>query len=222
MHLADLISMSSTFGFLGAAAALASLLILLLPSLENGSRGYKAAMAREQARQRSNELPAEDSASRKRALRTGSPRILLVLVLALIALSGTFASGWALGMNVGEREGTRAVDIHADLPWQNAQINVVAGQKLSISAFGRWNNGPNGADYGPDGNGKEGAGVVAPSAPWGALVGRIGEAAPFVIGVGATVTANASGQLRLAMNDWPDSYSDNHGMMTVLIAVRDQ
>lgn len=224
MHLADLMSLASTFSVLAVTAALALLFLLLVPRSGRGSflPNKTSLVGPEQTRQKLHELPTVERAPLSRIVRTGVSRILLVLGLLLVLLSGSFASGWVYGMTIGEREGTRAVVIQADLPWQNAGIGVVAGQKISITAFGRWNNGPDGADYGPGGNGKEGAGLVAPSSPTGALVGRIGESIPFTIGEGANVTATASGQLRLAMDDWPDSYSDNHGMMTVLITVQDR
>ena len=224
MHLADLISLASSFSVLAAIAALAFLFILLLPrqGRDSVSRGDATRTAPDQARQKPHEMPATGSAPSNRFIQVGISRMLLALALLVVALSGSFASGWMLGIDVGERDGTRAVTVQADLPWQNADISVVAGQKLSISSFGRWNNGPDGADYGPSGNARYGVGVVVPSAPVGALVGRIGESTPFTIGESANVTANASGQLHLAMNDWPDSYSDNHGMVTVLISVRDQ
>ena len=224
MHLADLLSLTSTFSVLLTTAAFAILLILLLPRRARGLdwQGLDSPMASEQANQEQRESLSAENRSSNRTTHARIARIVLLAVLLMVTFAGGFASGWGFGMDKGEREGTRAVTIRADLPWQNAGISVVAGQKISISAFGRWNNGPDGADYGPGGNGTMSSGVVGPASAEGALIGRIGDSPPFTIGDSTDVTAIASGQLRLAMNDWPDSYDDNHGTVTVLIAVQDR
>jgi len=54
-----------------------------------------------------------------------------------------------------------------------------------------------------------------PNAFAGALIGRVGNSAPFAIGNAATLGMPASGQLYLGIND--DQVADNHGAFIVKV-----
>ena len=85
---------------------------------------------------------------------------------------------------------------------------------VTLSASGTWNN--NGTDGSPDGNGGATTGsFLLPSAPAGALIGRIGTSGPWtLIGTGPTVI-NGAGELFLAMNDDPADFSNDSGSLIV-------
>ncbi len=56
------------------------------------------------------------------------------------------------------------------------------------------------------------------NAPFGALVGKIGDnGTPFLIGSQFSFTPEASGDLYLAVNDYLVYYSDNYGNYMVFI-----
>jgi hypothetical protein len=58
--------------------------------------------------------------------------------------------------------------------------------------------------------------VPIPTAPAGALVGRVDNGEPFLIGRNTSVRMPASGTLHLGIND--DNVTDNNGNFRVIIA----
>lgn len=130
-----------------------------------------------------------------------------------------------IGSQIGKWE-TVYFDVDAKQPWQNVGY-VNAGKSYTIGYVGGlWTANPkinNGNLYGP-----EGSDVVAPSgyplvgAKEGALIGRIGNFPPFLIGTGTTLPLNQTGHLQLCINDDLDSLygpglTDNEGHITVSI-----
>lgn len=113
--------------------------------------------------------------------------------------------------------------LSADSGWVDSGFFVEAGQELTISAHGqvltaRINIFGPGSVSGPNGQDAvcpnyEGAPPCAmENAPYGALVGKIGEdGEPFLIGSHYTFTAMTSDYLYLAVNDLLPYYEDNHG-----------
>ncbi len=110
--------------------------------------------------------------------------------------------------------------------WQRTQVTVQAGGQLTISATGRWASAPQSPNTiaranipGTDANGypnTAGQGqTILPSANIGALIGRIGDGAPFLVGASYNGTAPASGVLSLSMNDNSESFGDNSGRLAV-------
>ena len=62
-----------------------------------------------------------------------------------------------------------------------------------------------------------GFGFPLPAAPVGALIGRINNGAPFLIGSGTSLLRMpASGRLMLGIND--DAFDDNSGAFTVAVS----
>ena len=90
---------------------------------------------------------------------------------------------------------------------------------VTLTATGSWCDGA-GSCFGPDGNTSlpPSGGYLEPTARPAALVGRIGSSGPWTeIGSGPQ-TLNGTGELFLAMNDQPGSYSDNSGTLSVNVA----
>jgi hypothetical protein len=118
---------------------------------------------------------------------------------------GTAGSGASQGITVSSRE-----------QWTPTGITVRRGEPLSISASGEIKiGGPGNPSASPAGAGATDAANPTPSVPTGALFGRIGNGAPFLIGSQTRIQAPAAGQLFLGIND---SYlQDNEGTFQVEI-----
>lgn len=114
--------------------------------------------------------------------------------------------------------GGQAITVSAQQQWTATGINVRQGQTLTISAEGEIRISPDVNDRAtPDGL------VVQrfdPRAPLprtltGALIGRVGNGAPFGIGRSGTFKAPGTGQLYLGIND--SNVSDNDGSFQVTV-----
>lgn len=116
-----------------------------------------------------------------------------------------------------------SIILPANQGWQSLSLFVREGQEFEITATGAWNH--DAADpafanlYSPAGVDVLDSEAVLPSAKIGTLVGRIGDNPPFVIGEHAALTADYGGQLWLAINDHPDTFSDNLGELEVTISL---
>ncbi len=116
--------------------------------------------------------------------------------------------------------------------WVDSGVSVSAGQRFTLRAAGLVHPCtnlalPNCTFYGPVG----GAGIASavdpdpenvaryplPNAQIPALVGRIGEGAPFLVGAGGAFTAEANGVLKFQVNDSP--LDNNAGAFIVVITV---
>lgn len=99
-------------------------------------------------------------------------------------------------------------------------INVRAGDTITISAEGQIRLSRNGRDFATAAGsttGRRAANAPIPNAPAGALIGRIGDSNPVVIGERRTFRAPRSGRLYLGIND--DYFDDNTGQYNVMIDV---
>jgi hypothetical protein len=110
-----------------------------------------------------------------------------------------------------------AVTVQANQPWTSTGRTVRRGQSLSFSSTGEIQLSDDASDL-ADANGSKTA-RYSPNAPMkqvlaGALIGRIGNGAPFAVG-NQTITAPASGILFLGVND--DQHADNKGNFQVVI-----
>jgi hypothetical protein len=110
-----------------------------------------------------------------------------------------------------------AIAVHSNQPWTSTGMTVRRGQTISFQSTGEIQLSDDAADL-ADANGSKKARYAA-NAPMkqvlaGALIGRIGNGAPFAIG-NQTITAPASGVLFLGVND--DTYGDNKGNLQVVI-----
>jgi hypothetical protein len=110
------------------------------------------------------------------------------------------------------------IRVPANASWTPTNIVVRRGQRLSISVTGQINLSDDAGDVAISAgslNGRRAAGSPLPNALAGALIGRIGNSAPFPIGNMAQVEMPAAGQLFLGIND--DHVNDNRGEFVVEI-----
>jgi hypothetical protein len=109
--------------------------------------------------------------------------------------------------------------VNGNQDWTATGITVTKGQVLNFSSSGEIQLSPDPNDTASVDGAK--CARLAPRAamprtPAGALIGRIGNT-PFAIGSRTTITAPASGQLFLGIND--DGFSDNQGAFQVTVTV---
>jgi beta-lactamase regulating signal transducer with metallopeptidase domain len=113
--------------------------------------------------------------------------------------------------------------------WHATGVTLRSGAKVAFSASGtvKWDPGlpsvtPQGAGRTPLGSTGRPHEFLAPSAPCGGLVGRIGEGGePFFIGESCTMAATNDGDLYLGVNDRVPHFMDNEGEFDVEITVRE-
>jgi PA-IL-like protein len=120
-----------------------------------------------------------------------------------------------VGRPRGLRE--RELNVSARMPWTDTGISVRAGQMVYFDANGqvRWGSdrrdGPEGEDNSPRNPNRP-----IPSRPAAALIGRVGNDAPFFIGNDQNgIRMRSSGQLLLGIND--DVFEDNTGAFRVTV-----
>jgi hypothetical protein len=115
----------------------------------------------------------------------------------------------------GMRE--RELDVSARTAWTDVGVTVKSGQTIYFTADGevRWGrdrrDGPQGESNSPRNPGRP-----IPSRPAAALIGRVGDDAPFFIGADqGPIRVRSSGPLFLGIND--DSLEDNSGAFKVTV-----
>lgn len=132
-------------------------------------------------------------------------------------LKETFKSGYHVLRTIQNAENLTVVP--ATAVWLASSVNVKAGDKLDITATGLWAHGVT-THYGPDGtNSLAGAGSWLPSANLGALIGRIDNNTPFLVGSSTSMVAQQNGILQFMMNDGIGRSDDNEGEVTVKVIV---
>jgi len=100
-------------------------------------------------------------------------------------------------------------------PWTPTGLGVRRGDTVTFDASGEVRIAQGGPAGGPGGSSDQNAANPIPSAPTGALIGRIGNSAPFLIGTQNQVTMPAAGQLFLGVND--SNFGDNSGNFIVKV-----
>ena len=112
-----------------------------------------------------------------------------------------------------------SVRVNATQSWTDTGIIVNAGDRLVFNASGQiaFGRGP-GQVADPNGNAAERrANYPDPTVPVGALIGKIGNSAPFAIGMQTQpLGMPASGRLMLGIND--NELGDNSGFFTVTVS----
>ena len=110
------------------------------------------------------------------------------------------------------------VTVAANQAWTDTGITVNAGDKVVFQASGEITYGRSpGQTATPDGGPDRRAQYPVPSVPVGALIGRVGNSAPFGIGTQSQpLPMPASGRLMLGIND--NELADNGGAYTVIVA----
>ncbi len=137
--------------------------------------------------------------------------------------SSAFSSSPSSGRDTGNGDGRpsglreREIVVSADVPWNDAGIEVRGGQSVYFSATGRVNWGPGRRDGAAgERNSPHNPTRPIPSRPGAALIGRIGDQDPFFIGDDrGPVRMRQSGRLYLGVND--DYLADNSGNLRVTV-----
>jgi hypothetical protein len=138
-------------------------------------------------------------------------RIVLARPSNAVATTGNTASTPSI-------PGGQGIAVSATQAWTPTGIVVRSGDVLTISTTGEIRLSADAADMAQASGAnsqRTAANAPVPSAPVGALIGRVGNGAPFVIGNQTTMTAPASGQLFVGIND--DHVADNAGGFRVNI-----
>jgi hypothetical protein len=127
-----------------------------------------------------------------------------------------YSAGQAVATS-GQTAGTQ-VRVDARQPWTDTGITVNAGDRVVFNASGQIMFGRStGQTSDPNGNPAERrANYPDPSVPVGALLGKVGNSAPFAIGMQTQpLGMPASGRLMLGIND--NELGDNSGFFTVTV-----
>lgn len=138
--------------------------------------------------------------------------------VARIALARTDAAAAGTAGTTGATPGAVTITARGDQQWTPTGITVRRGEILRFNTTGEVRVGPGPDDAAnPAGvlGGRTAPGTPIPSAIVGALIGRIGNGAPFGIGNQTSVPMPASGQLFLGIND--NNFGDNTGEFRVEI-----
>ena len=117
---------------------------------------------------------------------------------------------------------SRTLRVDSRERWTDTGLTVQAGQVVSVSARGSIQMSSDGNDLATPAGSRSGRGASAApvDAVAGALIARIGEAAPFLVGDRRSFTAPSGGRLYLGVND--DHLPDNAGQFEVTVALRDR
>ena len=111
-----------------------------------------------------------------------------------------------------------SVRVDATQAWTDSGITVNAGDRIVFNASGQIAYGRSpGQTADPNGNPAEKRATYPdPTVPVGALIGKIGNGAPFAIGMQSQpLPMPASGRLMLGVND--NELADNSGFYTVTV-----
>ena len=118
---------------------------------------------------------------------------------------------------VGTSGAAMTIRVPANQAWTDTGITVNAGDRVAFQASGEITYGRSpGQTATPDGGADRRANYPEPSAPVGALIGKVGNSAPFGIGTqGQPLGMPASGRLMIGVND--NELADNGGFFTVVV-----
>jgi hypothetical protein len=124
---------------------------------------------------------------------------------------------------VGGRVETITVSLPGNAGWMPTGFRVTRGERFRVDATGgvvlQANEKPTGPAGVPTGLGgmAKSAGLPLPGQPFGSLIGRVERTgAIFALGLGATVTAAAEGEVFLGLNE--TNVTDNSGEFSVTLA----
>ncbi len=157
-------------------------------------------------------VPRQRSAPRPARPR----RFRRAVVAAAAALVCLVAAGVVVVANsLGATLGSVNVTVPGQSAWTSTAVVLTAGQHFEIEAEGMVHP-RSGTSNGPDGQRGAGDNAVLPGVDYGALIGRIGSGAPFLVGSKLSSAADSSGELSLGVNDLQSD--DNTGSFSAQIA----
>ena len=160
-----------------------------------------------------------DTASGQRQFNSDEVALVVLNPTGAAAAAAAGGSSRVVGTagTVGRRQ-TTSFTVPGNQQWIETDINVRDGETLNFRVSGEVEYAPN-TRVNPAGAARRtpgGPDVPIPNAPAGALVGRIDNGQPFLIGRNTSVRMPANGTLFLGVND--DNVTDNGGDFRVMIA----
>jgi hypothetical protein len=142
------------------------------------------------------------------------------VVVGIIAVIGAVVAGILL-LGGGGGGSTTKVTVRGDQSWTDTGIDVSSGDTVTVMASGVVNTPPPAT---PDGNGDTALTVFNVKVngqpldgQHGALIGKVGDGTPFLVGSQDTFDAAGSGRLSLGVND--EGVGNNSGSFAVEIKV---
>ena len=114
----------------------------------------------------------------------------------------------------------RQVTVDAARGWVDTGVDVRSGDVITVDASGTVTLSDNASDTAEPGGSRPGRranSAPLPNESAGALIARVDNGAPMIVGSRRSITANESGRLYLSVND--DFFDDNRGAFRVTIAV---
>lgn len=135
-------------------------------------------------------------------------------------LNAAGAAGAAVGTSGSPVANGRQITVDASRGWVDTGIDVRRGDIVEIQATGTVTLSTNTSDVAdPSGSrtNRRAASSPLPGESAGALIARVGNAAPMLAGSRQSITANGTGRLFLSVND--DFFDDNQGAYRVVIGV---
>jgi len=136
------------------------------------------------------------------------------------------SQGYTVLPNVDVADNAIALKVTATQPWVGTPIQLSAGQTVTITASGTATscNHDDCDEFYQQYVDADGLDNTCPQCimidvPEMALVGRIGDGEPFLVGTNLTFTVESDGQLFLAANDEDIAYNDNEGTYDIIVSI---
>lgn len=157
------------------------------------------------------ERPRPPSAARKRPPLLLAAAVAIVVVLALLGLFGLPAlRGATAGSPVAEV-------VPANEQWTDSGVDLRPGQRMRITASGEISS-MQGVRNGPEGSSEDPYGIsLLPTERHAALIAKVGDGQPFLVGRGTSHRAGDGGRLYLGVNDL--AVMDNSGYYRVEVVL---
>jgi hypothetical protein len=168
--------------------------------------------------------------NKKSCLTTSMAIISLIVAIVVLVFGDNFfqqITGRSFFSSLREHHITieYRIPVPANVYWIKTGILIDAGQHLTMLSTGAANTWAGNSQGSNDPNGNlnplncEEDTCVLKNVKYGALVGKIGDDNPFVIGDYTEMVAVTSGELQLVVNDKEDYYFDNFGELKVTLYV---
>ena len=113
------------------------------------------------------------------------------------------------------------ISVPASACWMNSNVSIRTGQRVMINASGMVNtwDGRDGSNGGPEGQTGVCGAIECPlqGVGYGALIGRLEDLKPFLVGPYIEFVATKDGQLYFTVNDW--TCKDNNGAFDLVITI---
>jgi hypothetical protein len=180
-----------------------------------GRHGADGPAAAEPSRRRdgttAREGPRPPSATTKRPPLVLAAAAAAVVILALVGLFGLPAlSGTTAGSPI-------VMDIPANEQWTDSGVDLRPGQRIRIAASGKISS-MQGVRNGPEGSSEDPYGIsLLPTERHAALIAKVGDGHPFLVGPGTSHQAGDGGRLYLGVNDV--AVMDNSGYYQVEVVL---